>query len=240
MDLTPSLAALDPARQVNLVLEALLSSDLRLKVLVVSANRLGLMMMAMRLKVRRLLVGAMTTEAEALPYLMTGLPGLLICSDRLDAGDSFSMVCQARQLVPDIRIMMILEESNPDVAKAVRSNVDAIIIAGDIGDLSQPVSRGFLAIANRQTYLSTSAKALLKQQSPGNPINTIKLTGRQDQILSMLLNGDTESRIADKLGISLTTVKDHTKVLRSKFGVKSKVELVMRAIRLAVSRQSSS
>ena len=68
------------------------------------------------------------------------------------------------------------------------------------------------------------------------PINTIKLTGRQDEILSLLLNGDTEILIADKLGISLTTVKDHTKVLRSKFGVKSKVELVMRAMRLAVTR----
>lgn len=236
MDLTPNLEAIGPTQRVNLVLEALLSSDLRLKVLVVSANRLGMMMMAMRLKVRRLLVGAMTTEAEALTYLMTGLPGLLICSDRLDAGDSYSMVRQARQLVPDIRIMMFLEESNPDVAKAVQYNVDAIIFAGDVGDLSQPVSRGFLAIANRQTYLSPTAKLLLKQQSQGNPINTIKLTGRQDEILSLLLNGDTEILIADKLGISLTTVKDHTKVLRSKFGVKSKVELVMRAMRLAVAR----
>ena len=80
------------------------------------------------------------------------------------------------------------------------------------------------------------AKLLLKHQSPDNFVNTIKLTERQDKILSMLLNGDTELLIADKLGISLTTVKDHTKVLRSKFGVKSKIELVVRAMRLAVSR----
>jgi DNA-binding NarL/FixJ family response regulator len=190
----------------------------------------------MRIKARRLLVGAMTTEAEALPYLMAGLPGLLICSDRLDGGNGYSLARQARLLVPDIRIMLILEEANPDVAKAVRSNVDAIICAGDIGDPSQPISRGLLAIANHQTYLSPTAQLLLKQQSPGNPINTIKLTGRQDEILSLLLNGDTEVLIADKLGISLTTVKDHTKVLRGKFGVKSKVELVMRAMRLAVAR----
>jgi DNA-binding CsgD family transcriptional regulator len=52
----------------------------------------------------------------------------------------------------------------------------------------------------------------------------------------MLLNGDTEMLIAERLGISLTTVKDHTKVLRNKFGVKSKVELIMRAMRLAISR----
>ena len=235
MDLTAQLEALGPTR-INLVLEALLSSDLRLKILLVSANRLGLVVSAIRLKARRLLVGAMTTEAEALPYLMAGLPGLLICSDQLDSGDSYSLARQARQLVPDIRIMLILEETNPDVARAVRSNVDAIICADDIGDPSQPISRGLLAIANRQTYLSPTAKLLLKQQSPGNPINTIKLTGRQDEILSLLLNGDTEVLIADKLGISLTTVKDHTKVLRGKFGVKSKVELVMRAMRLAVAR----
>jgi len=235
MDLTAQLEALGPTR-INLVLEALLSSDLRLKILLVSANRLGLIVSAMRIKARRLLVGAMTTEGEALPYLMAGLPGLLICSDRLDGGDGYSLARQARLLVPDIRIMLILEETNPDVAKAVRSKVDAIICADDLGDPSQPISRGLLAIANRQTYLSSKAKVLLKQQSASDPINTIKLTDRQDEILSLLLNGDTEIIIADKLGISLTTVKDHTKVLRRKFGVKSKVELLMRAMRLAVAR----
>jgi DNA-binding NarL/FixJ family response regulator len=235
MDLTSNLEALGPAR-VNLVLEALLSSDLRLKILMVTANRLGLIVSAMRLKARRLLIGAMTTEEEALPYLIGGLPGILVCSDRLDGGDGYSLARQARQLVPDIRIIMFLEEASPDVAKAIRSNVDAIICADDLGDPSQPVSRGLLAIANHQTYLSPTAKALLKQQSPANPINTIKLTDRQDEILSMLLNGDTEILIADKLGISLTTVKDHTKVLRSKFGVKNKVALVMRAMQLAISR----
>ncbi len=235
MDLTPSLEALGPAR-VNLVLEALLSSDLRFKILLVTANRLGLMISAMRLKARRFLVGAMTSQEDALPYLQEGLPGILICSDRLDGGDGYSLARQARRLVPDIRIMMLLEAENPDVAQAVLANVDAIICVADIGDPSQPISRGFLAMANRQTYLSPTAKDLLKQQTPANPINSIKLTSRQDEILSLLLNGDTEVRIADRLGISLTTVKDHTKVLRSKFGVKSKVQLVMRAMRLATSR----
>jgi hypothetical protein len=93
-----------------------------------------------------------------------------------------------------------------------------------------------LAIANRRHYLSPTAQRLLNRQSPANQINSIKLTSRQDEILSMLLNGDTEMLIADRLGISLTTVKDHTKALRNKFGVKSKVELVMRAMRLAVAR----
>ena len=172
MDLTPQLEALSPAR-VNLVLESLLSSDLRLKILLVSANRLGLMVSALRLKARRVLIGAMTCQEDALPYLKAGLPGMLICSDRLDGGDGYALARQARLLVPDIRIMMLLEEANPDVAQAVLSNVDAIIVEADIGD---------------------------------------------------------------RLGISLTTVKDHTKVLRSKFGVKSKVQLVMRAMRLAISR----
>ena len=235
MDLTPRLESLSPNR-INLELEVLISSDLRLRLLMASANRLGLLISAMRSSQRRLLVGAVTSEADALPYLRSGRPGLLICTDRLDEGNGYSLAEQARLLVPDIRIMMILEEANPDVAKAIRCQADAIICEADIGDVSQPISRGFLAIANQQTYLSPTAKALLKRQAPTNRVNSIKLTGRQDEVLSMLLNGDTEILIAERLGISLTTVKDHTKVLRSKFGVKSKVELVMRAMRLAVSR----
>ncbi len=233
MDLTPRLESFNVTR-INLELEALLSSEVRLKILLVSANRLGLMVSGMRLKARRLLIGALTTEEEALPYLKNHHPGLLLCSDRLDSGDGYSLAQKARALVPDIRIMMVLEEANPDVAKALRRNVDAIICETDIGDVSQPISRGLLAIASRQTYLSPTAKRLFKRQAPSNAINSIKLTSRQDEVLSMLLNGDTEALIAERLGISLTTVKDHTKVLRSKFGVKSKVELVMRAMRLAV------
>ena len=235
MDLTPALESLNSHR-INLELEALLSSDVRLNVLMVSANRLGLIGSAMRLNVRRLLVGATTTEAEALPYLRSGRPGLLICTDTLEAGDGYSLAQEARRLVPDIRIMMLLDEANADVGKALRCHVDAIICSADIGDPSQPISRGFLAIANHRTYLSPTAKGLLKRQSTDNPVDSIKLSRRQDEILSMLLNGDTEILIADRLGISLTTVKDHTKVLRSKFGVKSKVELVLRAMQLAVSR----
>ena len=235
MDLTPRLESLGTNR-INLELEVLISSDLRLRLLMASANRVGLIVSAMRLKQRRLLVGAVTSEADALPYLKNGRPGLLLCTDRLDAGNGYSLAEQARLLVPDIRIMMILEEANPDIAKAVRCNIDAIICEADIGDVSQPVSRGFLAIANQQTYLSPTAKALLIRQAPAKRINSIKLTSRQDEVLSMLLNGDTEMLIAERLGISLTTVKDHTKVLRNKFGVKSKVELIMRAMRLAVSR----
>ena len=235
MDLTPRLESLTQSR-LNLELEVLLSSDLRLRLLMASANRFGLIISAMRLKARRLLLGAVTTEAEALSYLSSGQPGILLCTDRLDEGDGYSLARQARLLVPDIRIMLLLEEPEPDVAKAVKFNIDAIICEVDLGDISQPISRGFLAIANQQTYLSPTAKTLLKRQAPTNRINSIKLTSRQDEVLSMLLNGDTEILIAERLGISLTTVKDHTKVLRSKFGVKSKVELVMRAMRLAVSR----
>ena len=235
MDLTQRLEALTPHR-INLELAALLSSDIRLKVLLVSGNRLSLIVTAMRMKAQRILVGAVTTELEALPYLRSGRPGLLLCNDRLDEGDSHSLVQQARLLVPDIRIMLICEEAKPDITKALQLKVDAIISEVDIGEPCHPISRGLLAIANRQTYLSPAANELLKRQSPGNQINSIKLSRRQDEILSMLLNGDTESLIASSLGISLTTVKDHTKALRIKFGVKSKIELVMRAMRLAISK----
>ena len=65
MDLTPRLESLGTNR-INLELEVLISSDLRLRLLMASANRVGLIVSAMRLKQRRLLVGAVTSEADAL------------------------------------------------------------------------------------------------------------------------------------------------------------------------------
>lgn len=58
----------------------------------------------------------------------------------------------------------------------------------------------------------------------------IKLTPRQQQILQMLVDGKTPKEIARLLVISHKTVEKHLIKAREKFGVRTRAEMIARAV----------
>lgn len=69
------------------------------------------------------------------------------------------------------------------------------------------------------------------------PVND--LTGRELDMLSGLLAGNSDKEIAIKYGIALVTVKHHLKSLRGKLGAKNRTHAVCRAIELGLTQQAS-
>lgn len=67
------------------------------------------------------------------------------------------------------------------------------------------------------------------QPAPGAPVsdrfNTLGITVREKQIVLLIQAGKTNQEIADKLFISVATVKDHNNNLFRKCGVRNRVEL---------------
>jgi DNA-binding CsgD family transcriptional regulator len=55
------------------------------------------------------------------------------------------------------------------------------------------------------------------------------LTGREEQIVSMVIEGLPSQEIAVKLGVSAHTVKNHLFRVYEKLGVSNRVELVLYA-----------
>lgn len=60
------------------------------------------------------------------------------------------------------------------------------------------------------------------------------LTPRQEAVLSLAAEGLTYARIAERLGISQSTVRFHIQVAKDRLGARSKTELVSMAIRNAL------
>ena len=54
-------------------------------------------------------------------------------------------------------------------------------------------------------------------------------TDRELQVLREVVSGSTDAEIADKLGISLRTVKGHIQNLREKSGYRNRTELAVHA-----------
>lgn len=55
----------------------------------------------------------------------------------------------------------------------------------------------------------------------------MKLTHREKEVLDLLLQGRTNKKIAQQLRISGFTVRDHVSSLLRKYGVESRMELVV-------------
>jgi two-component system NarL family response regulator len=61
------------------------------------------------------------------------------------------------------------------------------------------------------------------------------LTGREHDVLSELLTGNSNKEIARNLSLSEVTIKHHLKSLRSKLGARNRIHAVCRAIKLGIS-----
>ena len=58
-----------------------------------------------------------------------------------------------------------------------------------------------------------------------------KLTKRESEIVFYMINGKNKAEIAKILNLSISTVKTHVEHIYNKFGVHSKVELVVYVVK---------
>jgi DNA-binding NarL/FixJ family response regulator len=59
----------------------------------------------------------------------------------------------------------------------------------------------------------------------------VRLTRRERELLAEIIEGRTNKAIADKYGVSEQTVRNQLSVLFEKFGVRTRLELAVVAIR---------
>jgi len=71
----------------------------------------------------------------------------------------------------------------------------------------------------------TTAYAAGPSQTPAGVVGTARLTGREAEVVALLMEGMRSARIADELGISVNTVRSHVQNIMSKLGVNSRLEV---------------
>lgn len=80
-----------------------------------------------------------------------------------------------------------------------------------------------------ENYISNVRKP--KELEPVNDKEDDVLSSREKQILQMVVEGQSNQEIADKLFISIRTVESHKNHIMQKLGIKSTVDLIKYALR---------
>jgi DNA-binding NarL/FixJ family response regulator len=92
--------------------------------------------------------------------------------------------------------------------------------------LSEEVVAGIQSIMKGETFLCDEIDALMKKRTD----EPVWLTIREQELLQLIVNGFTNQEIADRLFLSIETIKTYRKNLILKLGAKNSMMLVKMAI----------
>jgi NarL family two-component system response regulator LiaR len=134
-----------------------------------------------------------------------------------------------RQQFPQVQILALTSFKEGSLIKNA-------LEAGAIGYLLKDVSADELVNAIRAAHagratLSPEAAQALVQIANQPPTPGLDLTGREREVLALMVEGLNNTQIAGRLKVSPSTSKSHVSNILSKLGVASRTEAVTLALR---------
>lgn len=173
---------------------------------------------------------------DHLPHLEVDV---LLIDAHLTRGDSRSAIRQLRAVAPELKILPIGLESDQEILECLEAgacgyvpseaSLDDLVetllaIAG--GDGPHCSAQLASSVIDRIAELSHQ----LRQRPPRRLPEGLRFTPREQEILHLLMDGQRNKEIAQKLFIALPTVKIHVHKILKKMQVRNRREAVQLAL----------
>ncbi len=189
--------------------------------------RLGVLLV-----VKSMFLNAHIAEAETLAQVITQLEqrpfDLLILDINIPGGDNLQMIDAVRLRQPDIKILIFSGyEEQLFALNYIQAGADGYLVKYSSED---DIRTALRTVTNNEKYISANVKEQLlsrwQQQRPAseNPLNL--LSGREREVLNLLIKGTNVAKIADILHLQITTVSTYKTRIFEKMGTTNLVELI--------------
>jgi DNA-binding NarL/FixJ family response regulator len=176
------------------------------------------------------LAGEADSGAAAVTLCTETRPDVVLMDLVLPGGmDGAEATREVVRACPGTKVLALTSFSDPDL-------IQRVLRAGALGCLLKNVSGRELAEAIRRAHAGTStlapeaADALV--HALASPIETrTGLTRRERDVLKLMVEGLTNAEIAERLVVSLSTVKTHVSSIIAKLGASTRTEAAAIAVR---------
>jgi len=174
------------------------------------------------------LVGEASDGAEAVQMVSLHKPDVVLMDLMMPGTDGITATREIHQKHPNVKVIVLTSFHDQNM-------VQGALQAGAIGYLQKNVTAKELGIAIRSAFegkmtLSAEAAQVLANSVAQPQIRGEQLTERERDVLKSMVDGLNNREIADRLVVSLGTVKFHVSNIFQKLGVDSRVEAVKMAI----------
>ena len=175
------------------------------------------------------LAGEAESGEAAIQMCADVLPDVVLMDMSLPVMDGAAATRAIRQKFPQVQVLALTSFKEGDRIKNA-------LEAGAIGYLLKDVTADDLVRAIRAAYagratLSPEAAQSLVETANQEPAPGLDLTEREREVLSLMIEGLSNTQIAGRLTVSPSTIKSHVSNILSKLGVASRTEAVTLALR---------
>ncbi len=177
------------------------------------------------------LIAEADTAADAVRLARELQPDLVLMDLSLPDGDGLEALRQIATQQPQIRIIVLTMHDDPALlVAAAKAGAHGYILKGvRSADLLRAI-RG--VIANGAALSPEMLPDLLREyrRLAQTATPTPQLTAREREILALAATGAGNREIADRLALSLQTIKNALSIIYQKLGVKNRTEAVVMAL----------
>ncbi len=192
-----------------------------------------------RLGLRQMFIGTdfeIADEAKSVEEgynkFIAGKFDLVILDVRLPGGDGLQLLTKIKAHTPNQATLIFSAFENPTyVARAVALGANGFILKTEseerIMDAVSRTSKGENIWSREELRRVTGSLATMRTGTESE----VPLTQREGEVLKQLANGLTNKEIAQSLGISYETVKEHVQHILRKVGVSDRTQAAVWAVR---------
>lgn len=205
------------------------------RLLACMGSRMALTLLIGALPSEQKLVGAVTTEREALAKLQNRDVDVLICTDRLEEGHGGSLIQTAKQQLSGLHTLMVVTEPGRPLAirTALKAGCSGMCLESNLGHGT--FVRALDVVSAGAAYIEQVLQDHYSKSYPGlgdAPIE--QLSEREREVLQLVAAGHANQEIAARLFISPETVKSHLSRIRGKLQARDRVHAAVRGIWLGL------
>jgi DNA-binding NarL/FixJ family response regulator len=177
------------------------------------------------------IVGEVADGYSAIEAAGNLTPDLVIMDIGLPQLDGIEATRQIKEKFPNVRILVLTShEEETETIAALSSGADAYCIKGTS---LQQLSVAIAAVEDGAVYLAPqiARTAIAHLHSPRPNLSGTKLSGREIEILKLIVEGQSNPEIARLLHLSLSTVKTHVRNIMNKLVADDRVQAAVIALR---------
>jgi DNA-binding NarL/FixJ family response regulator len=195
-------------------------------------------------------VGEAGDGLEALVMAQNLRPDVILMDINMPGIDGLEATRLISQALPEIHIVMLtVRDEDARIFDAIRNGAQGYLLktirAQQLTDMIRAAARGEAALtpsiaarvltAFRQSNTPMQPPTEAQRSGPDNgqvlPEGSEELTLREQEVLKLIANGQSDKQIAATLSISLYTVKSHVRSILAKLHVNSRREAAVRSRR---------
>ena len=172
-------------------------------------------------------VGEASTGEEALPLVERVKPDILLLDVRMPAMDGLAVLKEVLARYPEQKIVMLTTSlAEEDVYQSLKLGAKGYVVKDNA---PAKIVEAILTVAEGGRYIEEVAQTAYEVRSGERG-----LSPRELDVLKFVSKGCANTEIAELLGVSHNTVKNHLKAIFEKMGAADRAEAVALALRRGV------